>query len=453
MEGYDEEQTEYSLNTKLLADGSDFPVVPNGQARREHHKGESFLPPPHMMTAGAQEKVLAKGRTSNPSPPEDSYSLAGESSYMFTFLMWFMFVAHAGCMTYALTADWSLTEILVLQTPSDPTCPTGGDWDSSLSVCRMEMFTSTYQSNVNQFWDSDAKSTACLMVFAGLIQPILKALFYIVIYHVPLTQSRREQMIGHQEALAKFTISTFWIQAMLLTCFTVKFGLDSDTIHVNVEGDVKITVYAGLVVFLTTQILSIVVVSMLRLTHDAVWQKRVGPARAALEAQGKPRTSSQRWTLGSLGVLSLVGFAIVWNYSFVHFKYEGLLTQDGLFYSNNPLKTSLHDLAVGSYLSDPIPIDNYNYFCFYVNLVIVPIMVTLLGIASAATPDRMHGTRHGIAKAVQLLHPYSVPETLFISIVIFAPDVLTVSEWIFGGQSPCDEVAEHGGNCLIVKVG
>jgi hypothetical protein len=48
------------------------------------------------------------------------------------------------------------------------------------------------------------------MVFAGLIQPILKALFYIVIYHVPLTQSRREQMIGHQEALAKFTISTFW---------------------------------------------------------------------------------------------------------------------------------------------------------------------------------------------------------------------------------------------------
>mmetsp|Transcript_64231 Transcript_64231/g.177645 ORF Transcript_64231/g.177645 Transcript_64231/m.177645 type:complete len:205 (-) Transcript_64231:1057-1671(-) len=149
MEGYDEEQTEYSLNTKLLADGSDFPVVPNGQARREHHKGESFLPPPHMMTAGAQEKVLAKGRTSNPSPPEDSYSLAGESSYMFTFLMWFMFVAHAGCMTYALTADWSLTEILVLQTPSDPTCPTGGDWDSSLSVCRMEMFTSTYQSNVN----------------------------------------------------------------------------------------------------------------------------------------------------------------------------------------------------------------------------------------------------------------------------------------------------------------
>ena len=118
--------------------------------------------------------------------------------------------------------------------------------------------------------------------------------------------------------------------------------------------------YAGLVVFLTTQILSIVVVSMLRLTHDAVWQKRVGPARAALEAQGKPRTSSQRWTLGSLGVLSLVGFAIVWNYSFVHFKYEGLLTQDGLFYSNNPLKTSLHDLAVGSYLSDPIPIDNYN---------------------------------------------------------------------------------------------
>jgi len=27
---------------------------------------------------------------------------------------------------------------------------------------------------------------------------------------------------------------------MLLTCFTVKFGLDSDTIHVNVEGDVKV---------------------------------------------------------------------------------------------------------------------------------------------------------------------------------------------------------------------
>jgi len=195
MEGYDEEQTEYSLNTKLLADGSDFPVVPNGQARREHHKGESFLPPPHMMTAGAQEKALTKGRTSsNPTPPEESYSLAGDSSYMFTFLMWFMFVAHAGCMTYALTvlqhhrhqpksrqrrsvprptrhaaprwlrrstlrslphtqADWSLTEILVLQTPSDPTCPmitppTRGEWDSSLSVCRMEMFTSTYQTNV-----------------------------------------------------------------------------------------------------------------------------------------------------------------------------------------------------------------------------------------------------------------------------------------------------------------
>ena len=50
-------------------------------------------------------------------------------------------------------------------------------------------------------------------------------------------------------------------------------------------------------------------------------------------------------------------------------------------------------------------------------------------------------------------HSTTSPETLFISIVIFAPDVLTVSEWIFGGQSPCDEVAEHGGNCLIVKVG
>ena len=27
---------------------------------------------------------------------------------------------------------------------------------------------------------------------------------------------------------------------MLLTCFTVKFGLDSDTIHVDVEGDVQV---------------------------------------------------------------------------------------------------------------------------------------------------------------------------------------------------------------------
>lgn len=123
MEGYDEEQTEYSLNTKLLADGSDFPVVPNGQARREHHKGESFLPPPHMMTAGAQEKALAKGRTSsNPSPPEDSYSLAGESSYMFTFLMWFMFVAHAGCMTYALTVtSASPASARIAPTPKRPT--------------------------------------------------------------------------------------------------------------------------------------------------------------------------------------------------------------------------------------------------------------------------------------------------------------------------------------------
>ena len=122
MEGYDEEQTEYSLNTKLLADGSDFPVVPNGQARREHHKGESFLPPPHMMTAGAQEKALAKGRTSNPSPPEDSYSLAGESSYMFTFLMWFMFVAHAGCMTYALTVtSASPASARIAPTPMRPT--------------------------------------------------------------------------------------------------------------------------------------------------------------------------------------------------------------------------------------------------------------------------------------------------------------------------------------------
>ena len=103
MEGYDEERTEYSLNTKLLAGGSDFPVVPNGQARREHHKGESFLSPPHMMTAGAQALALAKGRTgSSVTPPEEAYALARESSGAFTFIMWFMFFAHAGCMVYAL---------------------------------------------------------------------------------------------------------------------------------------------------------------------------------------------------------------------------------------------------------------------------------------------------------------------------------------------------------------
>ena len=46
-------------------------------------------------------------------------------------------------------------------------------------------------------------------VFAGLIQPILKGLVYIVIYHVPLTHRRREQLLGHQEILGKFTMSTF----------------------------------------------------------------------------------------------------------------------------------------------------------------------------------------------------------------------------------------------------
>lgn len=46
-------------------------------------------------------------------------------------------------------ADWSLTEILLLQTPTDPSCPLGGNWDSSLSVCRMRMFMSTYKSNVD----------------------------------------------------------------------------------------------------------------------------------------------------------------------------------------------------------------------------------------------------------------------------------------------------------------
>ena len=81
----------------------------------------------------------------------------------------------------------------------------------------------------------------------------------------------------------------------------------------------------------------------------------------------------------------------------------------------------------------------------------MPIIIGVLAVTSAATPEHMHGTRLGIAKVVQLLHPYSVPETLFISIVIFAPDVLTVSEWIFGAQPPCDSVADYGGNCLIVN--
>ena len=130
-----EQQSEHVLKQSLLSDGADFPVVPPN-------------PREHMMSANAEEAPATKGRSGPATPSEEAPTMAGESSVVLTAFMWFLFLAHAGLMVYALKTDWSLTEFLVLQTPADSSCPTGGSWDSSLGVCRMRMFMSTCGTNV-----------------------------------------------------------------------------------------------------------------------------------------------------------------------------------------------------------------------------------------------------------------------------------------------------------------
>lgn len=65
-----------------------------------------------------------------------------------------------------------------------------------------------------------------LTVFAGFVQPLLKAIAMLGIAFYPLTRKMRERAITLQETTSKFSLTPFYVEALILMAFSYEMTIE-----------------------------------------------------------------------------------------------------------------------------------------------------------------------------------------------------------------------------------
>lgn len=138
--------------------------------------------------------------------------------------------------------------------------------DDVLEAVDVQVYSATFWINVKQFWQSDAKTMACLIFFSGIVQPIFQMMAVIAIAFVPLTPTVRHRMISLQELTCKIPLSAFYVEAILLIVFS--FDVTAETqpilgVKYAAAGTVVVTGCNGLVIFLVGQLSFLMIVNQL----------------------------------------------------------------------------------------------------------------------------------------------------------------------------------------------
>jgi len=138
--------------------------------------------------------------------------------------------------------------------------------DDVLEAVDVQVYSATFWINVKQFWQSNAKTMACLVFFSGIVQPIFQMMAVIAIAFAPLTPPVRHRMLSLQELTCKIPLSAFYVEAILLIVFTFDVTAETQPMlgaKYEAAGTVIVTGCIGLVLFLVGQLSFLLIVNQL----------------------------------------------------------------------------------------------------------------------------------------------------------------------------------------------
>jgi hypothetical protein len=118
--------------------------------------------------------------------------------------------------------------------------------------------------------------------FAGVIQPALQMFSVFMIAYAPVSILHRHRLITIQELTCKVPFSTVLVEAYLLISFSFSLKYNYETasvlgrskIFVN-DGDVVIKAYIGLLLFMTSNMVFLLIVNVLRREHNRQCEEQV----------------------------------------------------------------------------------------------------------------------------------------------------------------------------------
>uniref|UniRef100_A0A7S2RY33 Uncharacterized protein n=1 Tax=Rhizochromulina marina TaxID=1034831 RepID=A0A7S2RY33_9STRA len=382
------------------------------------------------------------------------YRLYEKSSLPARVLMLMLMAAHVASFIAGLSMKWSLTEVRIDTEPANPEVEG-----------TVPLYKSTLWSNTREFWWSGAGAVSAIVVFSGVVQPIWKALMFLVIYAFPLSDSRRMRLITAQEFTGKLSLATFYVEAILLQCFDYSFQVAQKSQALFAK--IKIIAYEGLVMFLIAQLFAMAVINCLRLLqrsameenhrslalYDLLPQVPSGKTRKEAASDLRAHTLWSRVRLGAASFLSILFFWYLFEYPTLKFTATGLLAP--YIVRNGPvLRLAFDSIGWGIFENtNPHSFAVFFAIAFYVNLIIFPNMLSILGLASAITPESWRPAQRAFGEATQLILPWATHETLIIAIFFLCPNINLISEWVFDDTEPCPTInhkTHGGGNCLVV---
>jgi hypothetical protein len=455
--------------------------------------------------------------------PGNAWSLLLHAPPFIVVLFWVLMLVHTAFVAFGLVSFWD--QVNIKGTASrinddgsnrlhDDPAAVVTSASNSTNGFDMQVYIATFWINVDQFWQSGAQPVAMLIFFAGVVQPITQMLAVGAIAFLPLAAARRHTMIVVQEATCKVPLAAFYVEAWLLVAFKlqiednkvlkVPFAPELDGTDFVATADVEITGFVGLCLFLTGQLLYLVIVNLVRLLHrsqstvlcggdgsdddgDGLGSGNLlhssdesglgansGPsteiARISSSTQGTlvkvagdappPRRARwRRWLVLVLALLLLASECIALTSPILSFQYTGVigpyLSADGGHDEKGTLTLSLNLWDAVSRLKDdmaPKSFATYYTVAATIILVVNPVLLALAAIHASVLPDAPVKSRQHVGQVIEVLQCWCGGEAILIASIFIVPNIDLITNFVFDETVQCEQVYDYAGDqCLGVK--
>ena len=449
--------------------------------------------------------IVRLGSTAStaPVPPQPVSSLLHDPSTPWrTFLLfWLFMLTRTGLVVFGLVSYWDRVNLIgtVVQVHGDDQVNADDalvDDTALVADFDVEVYIATFWINVKQFWNSDAKAMACLIFFAGVIQPIIQMASASVIAFSHLTRSGRNRMITMQEMTCKVPLSAFYVEAYLLIVFCYDLSKTQEVIipvptidydqTFEASGSVVIRSFIGLVLFLFGQLLFLAIVNLLRLEHrrlaalednerliehptDRSLNRPSVPSSAASSVAtlvqeigygpSRDRPWSRRILVFSVAVGLVAATYLSCTWRFISFQYTGVIApyisvKDGS-HEKGILTVSLNLWEVTTQLKDDLIPAGFAWLysvCAVLILIVDPLLLATAAIIDVCLSNSNIAARRMVGEVIELLQCWSGGEAILVASIFLVPNIELITKFVFDASDQCAEVdTKVGQDCFLVS--
>jgi len=426
----------------------------------------------------------SKSLHANPAAENDDTSVAllGVFPWYMTVAFFLLMLTRAGLVVYGLLSYWdrvnlkgSVTKVEGDDSYDDASSPV----PELVSDFDVEVYIATFWINVKQFWEADSQTMAVLIYFSGVVQPMIQMVSACAIAFTPLSRETRHRMITLQEVTCKVPLSAFYVEAYLLIVFAFKVQLEYIVqLPLKVEnyeskGDVIITGFIGLALFLIGQLLFLVIVNFLRLLHrnqkecDKPVELPEGSVETASAHRGQELGPSPLRPMGRKFVVLAVASGLIaslWyvcKNEFITFKYTGVVKPyielKGGTNDDGEVELSLNLWEVVFRLKDDLVPRSYAlFYCVAAALILLanPLALAVTAIVDVCLPDHYMGSRRFVGGAIELLQCWCGGEAIVVASFFLGPNIELITLFVFDDSDVCDNIDNATGKeCLVVSGG